>query len=117
MTALAHCPRCCICHTSAETCLEAVYRCYMRIEEGGDSATPRIEIPIEGWPPDEPPPFDLLKEVEALRAQVLTLEDEAGTWQNGFAKGRRAGTKTALAERNHLRRQLAAALEQLGKQP
>jgi hypothetical protein len=109
------CPRCSIGHTGAETCLEAVYRCYVRIEGGLDIATDRIEIPIEGWPPDEPSPLDLLKEVVVLRAQVVTLEGEAGTWERGFAKGRRFGTKTALAERNGLRKQLGAALESLGK--
>lgn len=70
----ARCPRCLIGHDGEETCIQAVFRCYLRIEPGGDIATDRIELPIQGWPPDEPSPLDLLKEVVVLRAQVVTLE-------------------------------------------
>ena len=52
---------------------------------------------------------DQLKaEVEALRSQVATLQSDANSWQSGYDEGRRMGTKTALDEREHLRREIAA---------
>lgn len=119
----AHCPRCAICHTHDETCGQAVRRFFDTNRLGpvmvvvGEVDTDTIDLPCKAWPEDAPQPFELLKEVISLRAQVLTLDLEADTWQSGYAKGRRAGRKTALAERNQLRRELGAAREQLGKQP
>lgn len=122
-SAAAHCPRCAICHSHDETCGQAVRRFFDSNRLGpvmvvvGEVDTQAIDLPCKAWPADAPPPFDLLKEVLSLRAQVVTLESEADTWQSGFAKGYRKGRQIALAERNLLRRQLGEAREQLGKQP
>lgn len=46
----------------------------------------------------------LAAEVEALRSQVATLQSDANSWQSGYEEGRRMGTKTALDEREELRK-------------
>lgn len=52
--------------------------------------------------------LDLIAEVEALRSQVATLQSDANSWQSGYDEGRRMGTKTALDEREQLRREIAS---------
>lgn len=119
----AHCPRCAICHTHDETCGQAVRRFFESSRLGpvmvvvGQVDTETIDLPCKPWPSDAPQPFDLLKEVLFLRAEVVRLESEAGTWESGFAKGRRFGQKKAIGERNQLRRALGALREQMEKQP
>lgn len=46
----------------------------------------------------------LISEVEALRSQVAILQSDANSWQSGYDEGRRMGTKTALDEREQLRK-------------
>lgn len=46
----------------------------------------------------------LIAEVEALRSQVDTLQSDVNSWQSGYDEGRRMGTKTALDEREELRK-------------
>lgn len=46
----------------------------------------------------------LIAEVEALRSQVATLQSDSNSWQSGYDEGRRMGTKTALDEREQLRK-------------
>lgn len=48
--------------------------------------------------------LSLIAEVEALRSQVSTLQSDANSWQSGYDEGRRLGTKTALDEREELRK-------------
>lgn len=43
-------------------------------------------------------------ENEALRSQVANLQSGANSWQPGYDEGRRMGTKTALDEREQLRK-------------
>lgn len=47
---------------------------------------------------------ELISEVEALRSQVATLQSDANSWQSGYDEGRRMGTKTAMDERESLRK-------------
>lgn len=46
----------------------------------------------------------LIAEIESLRSQVGTLQSAANSWQSGYDEGRRIGTKTALDEREELRK-------------
>lgn len=47
---------------------------------------------------------ELIAEVEALHSQVATLQSDSNSWQSGYDEGRRIGTKTALDEREQLRK-------------
>lgn len=46
----------------------------------------------------------LIAEVESLRSQVTILQSDANSWQSGYGEGRRLGAKTALDEREELRK-------------
>lgn len=53
----------------------------------------------------------LMRDAEAerdqLKAQVVTLQSDANSWQSGYDEGRRMGTKIALEERDQLKAELA----------
>ena len=78
----------------------------LRAQHGRDSAELRSLCQARD---DARKERDQLKaEVEALHSQVATLQSDANSWQSGYDEGRRMGTKTALDEREHLRREIAA---------